>query len=50
MSAERIARELGGHKSGAGWMARCPAHEDRVPSLSISDAPDGKILVHCRRV
>ena len=47
MTAETIARELGGHKSGAGWMARCPAHDDRVPSLSISDAPNGKILVHC---
>jgi hypothetical protein len=28
-------------------MARCPAHDDRVPSLSINAAGDGKILVHC---
>jgi hypothetical protein len=27
-------------------MARCPAHDDRVPSLSIRDA-DGKALVRC---
>jgi putative DNA primase/helicase len=46
MNAADLARELGGRKSGAGWVARCPAHEDRNPSLSIRDA-DGHILVHC---
>jgi hypothetical protein len=25
----------------------CPAHEDQDPSLSIRDADDGQILVHC---
>jgi putative DNA primase/helicase len=28
-------------------MARCPAHEDRVPSLSISSGRNGKVLVRC---
>jgi putative DNA primase/helicase len=28
-------------------MARCPVHEDRSPSLSISAGKDGKVLVHC---
>ena len=28
-------------------MARCPAHEDREPSLSITDAKSGKVLVRC---
>ena len=28
-------------------MARCPAHEDRKPSLSISSGKDGKVLVRC---
>ena len=28
------------------WMARCPAHEDRGPSLSIREV-DGKVLLHC---
>jgi putative DNA primase/helicase len=28
-------------------MARCPAHDDREPSLSIRDADDGKVLVRC---
>jgi putative DNA primase/helicase len=46
MSAESIARALGGRKVGHGWTARCPAHDDREPSLSIRDA-DGKVLVRC---
>jgi putative DNA primase/helicase len=44
MNAETIAKALGGHKAGGGWMARCPTHDDRKPSLSIRDADDGKVL------
>lgn len=29
------------------WMARCPAHGDSNPSLSITLKPDGKVLMHC---
>lgn len=29
------------------WIARCPAHEDRTPSLSIRETDDGTILLHC---
>lgn len=29
------------------WMACCPAHDDRDPSLSIKEAYDGKVLLHC---
>lgn len=47
MTAESIAKALGGHRAGATWMARCPAHEDRVPSLSISSGINGKVLVRC---
>ena len=28
-------------------MARCPAHEDRFPSLSIREGQDGRVLIHC---
>ena len=28
------------------WIARCPAHEDHSPSLSIRDVGD-RVLVHC---
>lgn len=47
MTAEIIARALGGHKAGATWMARCPAHDDETPSLSLRDGDDGKVLLHC---
>jgi len=33
-------------KNGKGWVALCPAHEDRNPSLSITET-DGKWLLHC---
>lgn len=39
---------LGGVKrSGARYMARCPAHQDKSPSLSLSRGDDGRALVHC---
>ena len=47
MTAEIIARALGGRKAGQGWTARCPVHNDRTPSLSIRDSDDDKVLVHC---
>ena len=47
MKAETIAKTLGARKAGAAWMARCPAHDDRDPSLSIQDANDCKVLVRC---
>lgn len=33
--------------SGEGWSCRCPAHEDRSPSLSIGTGADGHALVKC---
>ena len=29
------------------WKACCPAHDDTHPSLSIREADDGKVLLHC---
>jgi hypothetical protein len=31
----------------ARWLARCPAHDDRDPSLSIRELPDGRVLLYC---
>ena len=34
--------------SGKGkWIAQCPAHDDRSPSLSVKEAEDGRLLIHC---
>ncbi len=33
-------------KTSRGIMARCPAHDDKSPSLSITEKDD-KVLVHC---
>ena len=37
--AETIARVLAGRRTGTGWTARCPAHDDEKPSLSIRVGP-----------
>jgi hypothetical protein len=29
------------------WMARCPAHADKSPSLKITYAGNGLVLAHC---
>ncbi len=35
-------------KTGADrWIACCPAHDDRSPSLTVRQVEDGRILVHC---
>jgi len=32
-------------RSGSEWVARCPAHDDRTPSLYIREGDDGRALV-----
>ena len=34
-------------KTGKGYQARCPAHEDTGPSLSLREGDDGRVLLHC---
>lgn len=34
-------------KSGEGWLAPCPAHDDGTPSLSLKNNGEGKLLWHC---
>ena len=46
MTAAEIAEALGGHRSGSGWDALCPAHDDHTPSLSLVDRA-GRVLVRC---
>ena len=33
--------------TGKGWQARCPAHDDQRPSLSVAEGDDGRALVRC---
>ncbi|MFN7022271.1 MAG: DUF3987 domain-containing protein, partial [Phycisphaerales bacterium] len=34
-------------RAGVGWCCKCPAHDDRTPSLSIHAGDDGRALVCC---
>lgn len=48
MSAHNLISRLSGVRATGKdrWVAKCPSHEDRSPSLSITDR-DGRVLVHC---
>jgi putative DNA primase/helicase len=47
MTLDSLVQALEARRSGSAWMARCPAHEDSKPSLSIGQADNGKLLIHC---
>jgi 5S rRNA maturation endonuclease (ribonuclease M5) len=47
MTAGEFAKRLEARQSGQGWIARCPAHEDRRASLSISPGRDDRVLLKC---
>jgi Protein of unknown function (DUF3631) len=34
-------------RSGAGWSARCPSHDDTKPSLSVKEGDDECAVMHC---
>ena len=45
---ENVLSRLDGIKrSGRGYVARCPAHNDQSPSLSVTESDDGRALIHC---
>ena len=49
MAVEQILEKLEKvtHRGSGSWTARCPAHDDRSPSLSVKETSDGTILLHC---
>ena len=49
MSAETLLSKLDKVKrTGAGrYIACCPSHDDKSPSLSIRELDDGRVLIHC---
>jgi putative DNA primase/helicase len=42
-----ILESLHARRSGTGWIARCPAHEDKAPSLSLRVTETGRLLAYC---
>ena len=49
-TAETVANGLEkARQSGDGWTACCPAHDDKNPSLSVTDGVDGRVLVKCHK-
>lgn len=44
---EFLSRLEGVHRSGNQASAKCPAHEDKTASLSVSTGEGGKILLNC---
>jgi hypothetical protein len=48
VTVQSFVNLLDSRRVGAGrWQARCPAHDDRSPSLSICEGRDGRALVRC---
>jgi hypothetical protein len=49
MSADTLLSQLSRIKrTGVNrWIALCPAHSDKRPSLAVRELDDGRILIHC---
>lgn len=47
LNASELIKALNGRWHGSYGTARCPAHKDRTPSLSIRDGDGDKLLTHC---
>ena len=47
-AADLVSRLEKARQSARGnWLACCPAHPDKHPSLTIRESDDGRVLVHC---
>jgi putative DNA primase/helicase len=44
---EILSRFPNAKRNSTGYVAKCPAHDDRNPSLSISEGNGGATLLHC---
>jgi hypothetical protein len=47
ISFGQLVEALNARQSGENFMACCPGHADRNPSLSVRQMPSGKTVVHC---
>lgn len=50
MSVQKILEQLDHVRktSSDQWVAVCPSHDDRSPSLHVREKDDGRILIHCK--
>ncbi len=47
-NANELATKLGKkQKAGAGWNCSCPAHDDKIASLTITDGKDSNPIFYC---
>ena len=47
MTADEVLSRLQGvTKTGSGWAARCPGHEDKTASLSLAEGHDGRAVAN----
>lgn len=44
---EAIAAKVNAKKKGKAWEAVCPCHDDKKPSLRLTETPEGNVLVYC---
>jgi hypothetical protein len=44
-----LSRLAGVKKAKGGWTARCPAHDDKRPSLSVAQGKDGAVVIKCHK-
>ena len=42
-----LVDRLQAKRCGKGWIAKCPAHHDHTPSLTIDQGADGRALIKC---
>lgn len=47
MNAQQFAHIVKGRRCGLGWVAKCPSHGDRTPSLGIRKSKKGHVLLRC---
>lgn len=49
LSLKQIAEALGGasEMQNGSFAALCPCHDDKIPSFSLAQSDEGKLLVHC---
>src|SRR5579862_2681360 len=46
--AEIVERLQGVKRERGGYVARCPSHDDRTPSLAVAEGDNGGVVMKCR--